>query len=125
MRNGRLAVIAQALDSAGTPGRLQLYAAPRPAAGARIDDNPWLVELRLAHPAAAQLNAGRLVLAPIGPALCQRSGVAAWARLADGDGRWVADLDVGLPGSDAEVQLSAPKLLAGGLMSVTLADFVE
>ncbi|MBB6582862.1 hypothetical protein HXP36_14125, partial [Ralstonia solanacearum] len=71
------------------------------------------------------LEGGRLVFAPIGPALCRRSGIATWARLSDSDKRWVADVDVGPPDSGAEVELSKVQVFAGGAVNVELAELIE
>lgn len=125
VRNSRLAAIANALDAAPSGGLLRLYAAPRPAVGQALASQTLLVELRLARPCAAGLDAGLLTFAPIPEALCHRSGAVAWARFCDGDGRWVMDLDVGPSGSGAEVELSTVVLYAGGAVSVTLAQLGE
>ena len=79
----------------------------------------------LARNDKAHLNNGKLTFAQIVQALCRRSGNAAWARFADGDERQVADLDVGLAGSGAEVELSKLDLLVGGAVSVSLAEISE
>lgn len=125
VKNARLAVIANALDAADSPGRLQLYTAPRPAIGEALTTQTLLVSLLLPQPCTASLANGTLTLAPIPPALCQHSGTAAWARFTDGNGNGVADVDVGLTGSGAEVELSTLLLLAGGSVSVSVASLTE
>ena len=125
VRNSRLAVLGQALDAAIDGGLLRLYTAPRPAIGELLSAQVLLVEIRLPKPSVGSLVGGVLTFAPIGPALCRRSGVAAWARLCDGNEHWVADLDVGLAGSGAEVELSTLQLFAGGALEVTLAEISE
>ncbi|MHC6050624.1 hypothetical protein ACYT85_02820 [Ralstonia solanacearum] len=125
VRNSRLAVIGQALDAGAAGGLLRLYAAPRPDVGQPLTDQVVLVDIRLPKPCVLSLDGGRLVFAPIGQALCRRSGIAAWARLCDSEGAWVADLDVGLPGSGAEVELSRLQLFVGGAVNVELAELIE
>ena len=125
VRNGRLAVIGNALDAGTVGGMLRVYSGPRPETGQALVEQIVLVELRLPKPCVLSLAGGRLVFAPIGEVLCRRSGIAAWARLADGDGRWVADLDAGLAGSGAELELSALQLFAGGAVNVNLAEISE
>lgn len=125
VRNSRLAVIGNALDAGTAGGLLRLYAAPRPALGEVLTEQALLVELRLPKPSVGSLDGGRLTFASINRALCQRSGTAVWARLLDGDERWVADLDVGVAGGDAEVVLSKLELFAGGAVDVTLAEITE
>ncbi len=125
VRNRRLAVIGNALDAGTVGGMLRVYSGPRPVIGQALSEQIVLVELRLPKPCVLSLDSGRLVFAPIGEALCRRSGIAVWSRLADSDGRWVADLDVGLAGSGAEVELSALQLFAGGSVNVNLAEIIE
>lgn len=125
IRNSRLAVIGNALDSAVAGGLLRIYSAPRPAIGEVLTEQILLVEIRLPKPCVWSLDDGKLTFAPIGEALCRRSGNAAWARFADGDERQVADMDVGLTDSGAEVELSKLVLFAGGAVNVQLAEISE
>jgi hypothetical protein len=125
IRHARLNVIAQALDSGVAGGLLRIYSAPRPGIGETLTGQTLLVEIRLPKPCTSSLNAGQLTFAPIHEALCRRSGTAAWARLCDGDEHQVMDIDVGLPGSGAELELSTLQLLKGGSVNVTLADLRE
>ncbi|AXV68063.1 MULTISPECIES: hypothetical protein [Ralstonia solanacearum species complex] len=125
VRNGRLAVIGQALDAGTAGGLLRLYSAPRPDIGQALAEQVLLAEVRLPLPCMGSLEGGRLVFAPIGQALCRRSGMVAWARLSDSDGRWVADLDAGLPDSGAEVELPKLQVFAGGAVNVELAELTE
>ncbi len=106
-------------------GLLRLYTAPRPSPGEALAEQVLLAEVRLAKPCAMSLDGGVLTFAPLPRTLCKRTGKAAWARLLDGDERMVMDLDVGLQGSDAELQLDRLELLAGGAIEMTLAELVE
>ena len=125
VKNSRLSVIANALDSSGSGGLLRIYSGARPAYGEDLSDQLLLVEIRLPMPCMAGLDGGRLAFAPMGEAFCRRSGMAAWARLTNGDGHWVADLDAGVVGSGAEVELSNVVLFSGGSVNVTMAEIVE
>jgi hypothetical protein len=128
IRNARLQQIAQALDSAPSGGQLHLITEPRSDAGAVLTTQTVLASLRLANPCTQNLVGGILTLNPMPSAMAQRSGIAAWARFTNGDGTWVMDVDVGLlsdMNSTAEVKLDRVQLYAGGLVSVTLAEFVE
>jgi hypothetical protein len=128
IRNARLQQIAQALDSAPSGGQLHLITEPRAEAGALLSTQTVLASLRLSNPCTANLQGGNLSLTPMPAAMAQRSGIAAWARFTNGDGTWVMDVDVGLISdmqSTAEVKLDHVQLYAGGLVTVTLAEFVE
>ncbi len=124
IRTARLAVISNALDAAVSGGVIQIYTEPRPAEDA-LADQVLLAEIRLPKPCVLEIADGVLSFAQLGETLCVRSGTAAWARLADGNGKQVADLDVGLPGSGADVELSGLNLLAGGTVTVNLAELRE
>jgi hypothetical protein len=128
IRNARLQQIAQALDSAPSGGQLHLITEPRADAGAPLTTQTVLASLRLANPCTQNLIGGTLTLNPMPAAMVQRSGIAVWARFTNGDGAWVMDVDVGLladTNSTAEGKLDRVQLYAGGLVSVTLAEFVE
>ncbi len=125
IRNARLAAIGNALDGAAAPGLLRLYTGPRPAMSEALGDQLLLAEVRLSKPCTAHLNGGVLTFAPMPRALCRHSGTAAWARLLDGDERPVMDIDAGLPGSGAELELQRLDVLAGAAIDVTLAELAE
>lgn len=125
IRNTRLAAIANALDAANSGGLVRIYSEPRPMPGEELIGQVLLAEIHLPKPCALEIIGGMLTFAPVGETLCARSGTAAWARFADGDGRLVVDMDVGLPGSGAEVELSDLHLLAGGTITVNLAELRE
>lgn len=90
-----------------------------------LADQVLLAEIRLSKPCAASLNAGVLTFAPVPRGLCHHSGTATWARLLDGDERPVMDIDVGLAGSGAELELARVELLAGAAIDLTLAELSE
>lgn len=125
VRLARLHIIAASLDSAATGGLIRIYSAPRPAAGDSVTAQIMLAELELPKPPIADLADDTLTFAPIPEALCNASGTAAWARLSNGAGLWVADIDVGETGSGAELEMSSVDLLAGGAITVSLAQLHE
>lgn len=57
--------------------------------------------------------------------LCLQTGIAHWARLLGGDGHTLLDLDIGLVGSEAELQLDRIDLLAGAAVRITSLAFYE
>ena len=125
VRSARLAAIANALDGAAAPGLLRLYTGPRPRMSEALGYQLLLVEVRLPKPCTASLNGGVLTFAPIPRTLCRHSGTAVWARLLDGDQRPVMDIDAGLPGSGAELELQRLDVLAGAAIDLTLAELAE
>ena len=124
LRHARLRAIAMALDSAAQGGQIRVYAAPRVPLNA-TPGAPVLAELYLANPCTLSLAAGLLTLKAPPERLCLQTGVAHWARLLDGDGHTLLDVDIGLLGSDAELQLDRIDLLAGAAVRITSLAFYE
>jgi hypothetical protein len=125
VRNARLAAVAAAIDAGATPGTLRIYDGDRPGAGEPLLDQTLLAQVLLPQPCVKSIEGAVLTFADIAPVLCRRSGAAAWARIADGNERWVMDVDVGAEGSGAEVELSSLTLYAGGQLQISLAQLEE
>jgi hypothetical protein len=124
LRQRRLAAITAELEAGGA-GWMELYAGDRVAIALSPQSTQRLVALRLPLPCTQQLSAGELRLIPPAEALCQRSGLVRWARLRSGAGLVVLDMDVGITGSDSEVEMATLNLLAGGTVQITSIVFLE
>ena len=133
VRHARLQAIATALDSgsgtATSGARVRIYSGVRPVLTEAPANTALLVELRLPKPCTQSLVAGTLKLITPSEALCQRSGVARWARLFNSDNEIVLDLDVGSPSAAPEfpyeLELASTQLLAGGAVQMTSMEFHE
>lgn len=91
------------------PPRLIFYdGAMPPAPDAQPVDQQVLAVLFLRSPAFATDGLGAMIALPIDPRPGLRAGTATWARILNGDGDPVADLDVGGPGTDADIILNQP-----------------
>lgn len=118
VRRARLEALMQALDGATTPGRVRIYAGIRPPPGASpAADNSLLVEILLARP-CAHIDDTTLTLSSIPETMVVRSGDPSWARLVDGDGHYVADIDAG---ADGDLEVAPRPLYAGGTVSLELS----
>lgn len=95
-------------------GRAALELHDTPVGPSGQDSTP-IVSIELAE-VAGTIAEGvlRLVVADASGGLILRSGAPTWARLVTAAGSWLLDLDVGLLGSDAAVQLPSLVLRAGG-----------
>lgn len=122
----RLAAVLTALDAAKPkPARLTLYAGAAPPAGAAVPvDVLPLLSFPLPSP-AGEIRNGELLLAAINEQMVVRTGRAAFARVEDGAGRPVLDLDISAFGGGGAVQLATVDLLAGSIVRVTLAKLTE
>ena len=114
------AVLARIDADSINPAKLTLYPAPMPSPGSPIGVGAPLCVLFLAMPAGV-VSSGALTLSA--PIVAQRlaSGVATWARLSDGAGAWVMDLDVTLAGLGGAVQLDQVDGYTGGFVTLTAA----
>ncbi|MFM4861025.1 hypothetical protein E4186_13780 [Aeromonas media] len=126
LRTSRAQLLAAAIDegSAGA-ATLKIYTGPRPAPGAAITDQVLLVALQFTHPCAQSVTGGVLTLKPLAEQMATASGIHAWGRIADRDGDFVADLDVGPPGFGADIEIPANELYEGAMVRINTATFTE
>ena len=132
----RLQALTRALDSdPGSPGKLFIYGGTRPASGgAPGSDVLLLASMMFLRPSLDNVSTFTLTLRNPLPTLVQSTGLATWARLTNGAGQYVADIDVGTDASTG-VELIIRKadgspadttnLYAGGEFSVSLARLVD
>ena len=124
LRDARLQVIADAIDAGATdPGYMEIYAGTQPATGAAVTDQTLLGTVTFSDPCAASLTGGVLTFAGVTGANAVADGTATWARVYDGDGAFVLDMDVGASG--AAVTLNTTFVVTGGPISVVSAVINE
>lgn len=116
LANARAVEITTARDAAVTAGNIRIYDGVRPAKGGTA--TTLLAELTFADPSAAAPVAGVLTAnAIVADASANASGEATWFREVDGDAVFVMDGDVGLAGSD--LNLNDVNIVAGQPVSIT------
>lgn len=132
----RLQALTRALDADPTlPGKLLVYDGPRPTSGGAPDAaSSVLATLVFPRPSLNNVTTNVLTLLNPLPAMVTTTGLATWARMVNGSGQFVADMDVGTD-SDTDVEVVIRKadnspadttdLYAGGEFSVSLARLVE
>lgn len=120
IRSARMQAILNAIDAAVGPGTLALYDGTQPASvGGEITTQTLLGTVVFAATSGIAVDAV-LTFYPFTPdGAADASGMATWARIRDGDGLFVADLDVGLTGSGAAIQMDNTQIYQGGVISVT------
>ena len=120
LRNSMLSVISAAIDAGAGPGRLNIYTATRPATGAAITTQTLLGTVTFGDPSFGTPAGGVMSANPIASDFtADASGTAAWFRITDSNGTFVADGNVGTVGSGADLELSNTSIAAGGVISVT------
>jgi hypothetical protein len=126
VRTARAQVLATAIDtgSAGS-ATFKVYTGPRPAPGAAITSQQLLVMLQFPTPCAQSVTGGVLTLKPLAEQMATSNGAPNWGRFANRDGDFVADLDVGPPGSGADLEIPTDELFAGALVRINTATITE
>ena len=127
-RNAMVDALVDLFDAAaGSPnaGYIRIYDGTQPANGGdAISTQVLLAELRFADPAFGAGVAGVATAnAIIGDTGANATGTASWARLLDGDGNFVADVDVGTSG--ATLNLVTVSIVATQPVNITSFTFTQ
>ncbi|MFM4963721.1 hypothetical protein ACEUBT_08205 [Aeromonas bivalvium] len=126
LRTSRAQLLASAIDAGSADqAMLRIYGGTRPAPGAAVTDQPLLCTLMFTHPCAQSVTGGVLTLKPLAEQLATGGGAPTWARILNRDGEFVADLDVGIPESGADLEIPAPEFFAGALIRINDATLTE
>lgn len=121
-RNAFLATIASLVDAGTGAGLLRLYSGTRPATGAAITTQTLLATLTFSDPSFSAPSNGSMTANSIGSDLsADASGTATWFRITNSDGTFVADGNVGVFGSGADLELSTNVISVGGSVSLVAA----
>ena len=116
-RSAMLRALADMVDAGDGPGTIDIYGGQMPtAANDPVGDQPLLARLVFSRPAFGHTAGGVIGARPIADSKAIASGRARWARISDGDGRPLADVDVGETG--AMLNLSNTVLQQGDGISV-------
>lgn len=111
----------------GNAGILTIYSGTRPATGGVLSGNTALVTFTLGTPfasAASGTLGGNVSITPNLPndtiAIDGGTGTqATWARGTDSAGNFVADYDVGVADSNADIQLTTTTISTGLILKIT------
>lgn len=124
LRTARMTAVKDAINYATGAGTLKIYSGTRPATGAAITSQVLLATLTFATDCGTVSNGVLTFAAITADSSADAEGTATWARIADGDGAFVADLNVGAT-SDFDVVLNTTAIVAGGEVSITSASLTE
>ena len=112
-----LNAVKAAIDAGAGPGMLLIYTAVQPDPGAAITDQTLLAALDLDKPCGVVAGAA-LTLSINEDLSANNTGIAAWARITDSEGVWVADMDCGNEASEAVLKLNSVQIAAGGTVKI-------
>jgi hypothetical protein len=125
IRNARLQVIVDALDSGAGAGKILFYTGPKPAAGAAITTQTLLGTCVLSDPAGTIAD-GVLTFAPITDDIsADADGDIAWARGMNSDNVWALDMDTGNEASSAVLKFNTVTTRAGGVIQILSGALTE
>ena len=106
IRNDRLTLVSTAVDAGVGAGKIKMYDGTRPATGAAITSQTLLAEPIFNDPSFAAAASGSMA-ADVTPIIEDASAVAvgtlSWFRVTDSADNFVFDGDIGLSGSDLNV----------------------
>jgi hypothetical protein len=115
-RNAQAETMRQLIDAGSSAGTIKFYSGPMPDhAWDELHNQTLLASLTFSYPCAEMPIGGVLDFLPITedpetPA----SGTVAWARIADGDGNTILDLDVTGPNEGGMIEINTTQIRKGG-----------
>ena len=109
----RLAGTLSFLDAGSNTARLRIYGGARPPNPAATPTSAMLVEIELTKPAGT-VAGGLLTLTQQADGLITATGVATWARLANGNDQTAMDMDCSDASGSGDVKLASTTLYQGG-----------
>ena len=112
LKNARLIAVVTFLDTGAGVARVRIYPGGRALVSA-APGTGFLTELPLLKPSGSVLD-GVLTLAPGEPVLNANSGVAAWARVVNGNGETAFACDVTDTAGTGEIKIQSTVLYEGG-----------
>jgi hypothetical protein len=115
LANARLDQVTVARDAGVGPGSIRVYNGVRPATGGAA--TTLLAEPVFSDPSSPAASGGVLTANAITSANALVTGTATWFREVDGNGNFVLDGDVGLSGSD--LNLNTVDLVSGVPVSIS------
>ena len=120
LANARANQITVARDAGAGAGKIRIYDGVRPAKGGAV--TTLLAELTFSDPSSPSAVAGVLTTSTItGDASADNTGTATWFREVDSDNVFIMDGDVGLSGSD--LNLNDVNIVAG--QPVNISSYVN
>ena len=124
-RTAKAQALANVIDTGDGQALLTLFTGAVPAAGQPITTQVAVVALPIPAPFAQQVAGGSLTLHPLPETMAIAGGTVSWGRITSRAGEVVADLSIGLPGSEAALILPIVDIYAGATLRINSAQLVE
>jgi len=123
LRNARATAIINAIDAGGV-GSIELYSGFQPATGGVITTQTLLATAQFFTPCGSA-TAGTLTFNAISNAAAIANGFIEWARILNGSGQFVMDLDCGDASSNAALRFADLETKEGGSVIIASASITE
>jgi hypothetical protein len=112
-------IIDQLSAGAGAP-TIQIYTAPQPAGPATAISTQTLLGTLTCSDPVGTVTSGVITFGAITQdSSADNTGTAAWARLKDGDGNAIMDIDVTVTAGSGALKLNTVDIIAGGPIAIT------
>lgn len=124
LKTAKLTATLGQIDAKSGNAKMQFYTGAKPASVGAVSYQVKLFEFTMSKPAGT-VSAGQLLLSFTGRASVIADGRIGWARIVDGDGVALMDLDAGLAGSGADVIMATLDVNTGSSVESTTAYITE
>ncbi len=126
IRDLRLAIVRDALDSDTNPGYLELYSAIQPTVAGEAISNQTLLGTFTLSAVSGVIETGVMLFNSIADELtAEASDEIGWGRFYNGAGVFVLDGDAGDEDSEALIKFDKTAVQQGGLLQITLGALTE
>ena len=124
IRNARAQVIITALDTGTAHATLQFYSGIKPAPGVAITDQVLLGTVTFSKPSGTVLNGTLSFDLIASDPVADATGIITWARMLNGNGEFVADMNCGADGN-AVIAFNNLSVQAGGIIMINSGSLIE
>lgn len=125
LRTARGERIVAAIDAGAGPGTMAFYTAPVPATGGAVTSQTLLGTVAFGDPSGTVADGITTMNALTDDTSADATGDAAWVRIYDGAGAFVADLDVTDNAGAGPVKMASVSIIQGGVIAVTAFTVTE
>ena len=120
IKNNVLTPIQTALDAGATGGTVKIYTGTIPTTpDTAVTTQTLLGELTLSKPCGTITNGVLTFGAVTQDSSANATGTATWARLSDGNGAAVMDIDISATGGSGAMQMNTTSIVATGPIIIT------
>ena len=124
LKTAKLTAMLGLIDAKSGNARMQFFTGAKPANVGAVSYQVKLFEFTMSKPSGT-VSAGQLILSFTGRASVIADGRIGWARIVDGDGVALMDLDAGMAGSGADVIMATLDVNTGSAVESTTAYITE